>query len=298
MTSSGGVSSTRQKSAPSRAKKNGRVKRYRHAGSAALLWVVAIIFLSPLIYAVTVSLKPAGDVFDIPPKPFGSKIRWQNYLDAMTYLPFVKFIVNSVLIAAAGTVVVLVVSSMAGYAFARLGWRGRSVMFVLFLSTLMIPQEVLVVPLFIEMQGFGWVDSYQALILPFAFSAFGTFLLRQFFLTVPRELDDAATVDGAGRFRTFLSIMLPLARPSLAVLTVFTFITYWNSFLWPLVVTTSVYQKGVVPIGLQLFFSQEGSHWNLVMAAAIVSMLPTVVMVLLLRRHLVKGISTAGLGGR
>lgn len=275
-----------------------RGRRVRHTISAVLLWTVAIIFLLPVLYALAVSLKPAADIFEIPPTLIGSEIRWQNYVEAMTYLPFLRFIRNSVLVAGAGTIIVLIVSSMAAYAFSRLGWRGRSVVFLIFLSTLMIPQEVLVIPLFIEMQAFGWVNTFQALILPFAFTAFGTFLLRQFFLTVPRELDDAATIDGAGKFRTFFSIMLPLARPSLAVLAVFTFITYWNSFLWPLVITHDVYAKGVVPVGLQLFFSQQGSQWHLVMAAAIVSMVPTVIIVLLLRRHLVSGISTAGLGGR
>lgn len=270
----------------------------RHAVSSLLLWATALVFLSPIIYAVAVSLKPPADIFDIPPTLLGSEIRWENYIEAMTYLPFLRFITNSLAVAGAGTVIVVVVSSLAAYAFARLRWRMRALVFLLFLSTLMIPQEVLVIPLFIEMQIFGWVDSYQALILPFAFTAFGTFLVRQFFLGVPAELEDAARIDGAGHARIFLSVMLPLARPTLAVLAVFTFITYWNSFLWPLVITHSIYEKGVVPVGLALFFSQQGSQWHLVMAAAIVSMVPTVILVLLLRRHLVSGIATAGLGGR
>lgn len=275
-----------------------RPKSVRHTISAVLLWLTALVFLSPIIYAVAVSLKPPADIFDIPPTLLGSEIRWENYLEAMTYLPFLRFIVNSLLVAGAGTAIVLAVSSLAAYAFARLRWRMRALVFLLFLSTLMIPQEVLVIPLFIEMQMFGWVDSYQALILPFAFTAFGTFLVRQFFLGVPTELEDAARIDGAGHARTFFSVMLPLARPTLAVLAVFTFITYWNSFLWPLVITHSIYEKGVVPVGLALFFSQQGSQWHLVMAASIVSMVPTVLLVLLLRRHLVSGIATAGLGGR
>ena len=130
----------------------------------------------------------------------------------------------------------VVASSLSAYAFARLRFRGREQLFVLFLGTLMVPQEVLIVPMYWLMQSLGWVDSYQALILPWAFTAFGTFLLRQFFLTVPAELEDAARVDGAGPFRIFFRIMLPLARPALAVLAVFTFIAYWGSFLWPLIV--------------------------------------------------------------
>ncbi|MFC4561132.1 carbohydrate ABC transporter permease [Nocardiopsis mangrovi] len=272
--------------------------RIRHAVSATLLWAVAGVFMLPLVYTVATSLKPAGEVFTSPPTLWGSEIRWANYSDAMNYLPFQRFILNGLLVAGLGTAVVLVASTTAAYAFARLRWRGRDSVFLTYLMTLMLPQEVLVVPMFLLMLNFGWVDSYQALVLPWAFTAFGTFMLRQFLLTVPRELDQAATIDGAGRLRIFWSVLLPLARPSIAVLAVFTFITYWNSFLWPLVITTSVEEKGTVPLGLSLFFSQQGSQWSLVMAASVVSMLPTVALVLLLRRHLVSGIATAGLGGR
>ncbi len=273
-------------------------RRLRHAVSATLLWLVALVFMLPLVYTVATSLKPASDVFSSPPTLWGSEIRWANYKDALNYLPFQRFILNGLIVAVTGTLITLAAASMSAYAFARLRFRGRNVLFALFLATLMIPQEVLVVPMFSLMQDFGWVDSYRALILPWAFTAFGVFLMRQFFLTIPQELADAATVDGAGRFRVFFSIMLPLARPSLAVLAVFTFINYWNSFLWPLIITNSVEEKGTVPLGLSLFFSQQGAQWNLVMAAAVVSMIPTLLLLLMLRRHLVSGIATTGLGGR
>ncbi|WP_171072267.1 carbohydrate ABC transporter permease [Streptomyces sp. DASNCL29] len=134
----------------------------------------------------------------------------------------------------------MTVAALSGYAFSRLCWRSRNVVFLLFLATLMIPQDVLVIPMYVMMQNLGWVDTVQALIIPWAFTALGAFLLRQFFLTVPQELDDAARVDGAGTVRTFLSVMVPLARPTLAVLAVFSFISYWNSFLWPLVIVNDV----------------------------------------------------------
>jgi multiple sugar transport system permease protein len=273
-------------------------RRIGHAVSATLLWLVAIAFLLPIIYAVATSLKPPSDVFTSPPRLVGSEIRWQNYSDALNYLPFLRFIVNSFFVAAVGTIVTVITSALSAYAFSRLKWRGRSAVFLAFLASLMIPQEVLVVPMFTLMQQLGWVDSYRALIFPWAFTAFGTFLLRQFFMTVPRELDEAAVIDGASKVRIFWSVILPLARPSLAVLAVFTFITYWNSFLWPLIITNSMETKGTVPVGLSLFFSQQGSHWNLVMAASVISMVPTVALTLALRRHLVAGIATAGLGGR
>ena len=157
---------------------------------------------------------------------------------------------------------------MSAYAFARLRFRGREQLFVLFLGTLMVPQEVLIVPMYWLMQSLGWVDSYWALILPWAFTAFGTFLLRQFFLTVPAELEEAARVDGCGPFGSFLRIMLPLARPAIAVLTVFTFISFWGSFLWPLIIINSVEDKGTVPLGLAQFIGQQGTQWNLMMAAS------------------------------
>jgi multiple sugar transport system permease protein len=277
---------------------NVAVARVRNGISHILLIIVAIIFLGPLVYAVSVSLKPADEVFTPTPELFGSEIRWQNYADAFTFAPFGRYFLNSLFVAIAGTVVVVVASSMSAYAFARLRFRGREQLFVLFLGTLMVPQEVLIVPMYWLMQSLGWVDSYWALILPWAFTAFGTFLLRQFFMTVPTELEEAARVDGCGPFGSFLRIMLPLARPAIAVLTVFTFISFWGSFLWPLIIVNSVADKGTVPLGLAQFIGQQGTQWNLMMAASILAMLPTILLVVLLQKHLVRGLLVTGLGGR
>ncbi|WP_129667838.1 carbohydrate ABC transporter permease [Phytoactinopolyspora endophytica] len=260
--------------------------------------VAAAIFALPLVYAFFSALKPNTEVFSTPPGLFGSEVRWSNFADVFTYGPFATYIMNSFLVATAGTLVVLVVSTTAGYAFGRLRWRGRDLVFVLFLATLMVPQEVLVVPMFILMQWFGWVDSYQSLIFPFAFTAFGTFLMRQFFRGIPYELDEAARVDGASAFRTFLQIILPLAKPAVAVLAVFTFLSFWNSYLWPLITVVDYDAHGTLPIGLASFSGQHGTRWDLQMAAAIISMIPTTIIVIALQKHLVKGISTAGLGGR
>jgi multiple sugar transport system permease protein len=148
------------------------------------------------------------------------------------------------------------------------------------------------------MQTLGWVDSRQALILPWAFTAFGTFLLRQFFLTVPAELVDSARVDGAGPFSVFFRIMLPLSRPALAVLAMFTFIGYWGSFLWPLIVINTVDTYGTVPLGLSQFIGQQGTKWHLMMAASVLAMVPSVILVVLLQKNLVRGLLTTGFGGR
>lgn len=266
--------------------------------SNVLLWVVAAIFMFPFVFMIATSLKAPAEVFTLPPQLIGSELRWQNYPEVFGYAPFGRYLINGVLVAICGTAINLVACSLSGYAFARLKWAGRDLTFGVFIATLMIPQEVLVVPTFVIMQSLGWINSFEALIVPWAFGALGAFLLRQFFVTVPKELDDAARVDGAGVVRTFLTIMLPLARSTLAVLAVFTFIAYWNSFLWPLIVINDVGTYGTIPLGLQQFFGQQGSQWHLVMAASVISMVPTTLLLILLQKHLVRGVVTSGLGGR
>ncbi|WP_411722381.1 carbohydrate ABC transporter permease [Mycetocola sp.] len=263
-----------------------------------VIYLAALIFISPLIYAFFSAMKPNQEMFAMPPSLVGAEIHWENFAAVFSYGPFLTYIGNSFFVAIAGTLVVLAVSTTAGYAFGRLRWKGRDAVFVLFLATLMVPAEVVVIPMFILMQSFGWVDTYQALILPFAFTAFGTFLMRQFFRGIPFELEEAARVDGAGPIRSFLQIILPLSKSAVAVLAVFSFLSFWNSYLWPLIVTVDYAAHGTLPIGLASFSGLQGTRWDLQMAAAIISMIPTTVLVIALQKHLVKGISMAGLGGR
>jgi multiple sugar transport system permease protein len=274
-----------------------RQSRVRLAISQSLLTVVALVFLMPIIWMVLSALKGSAEVFTVPPKPFGEHLLFSNFAEAWNYLPFGRFIANTLFVAGVGTLITLVASSMSAYAFARLQFPMREQLFVLYLSTLIVPQEVIVIPMFLIMQQLGWVNSYKALILPWAFTAFGTFLLRQFFLTIPIELEEAAKIDGAGHVRILTSIILPIATPALAVLAVFTFISFWNSFLWPLIIVNDTNQM-TVPLGLQLFLGQQGQRWELLMAAATISMLPTVLLVLFLQKYLVRGIALSGLGGR
>ena len=265
--------------------------------SQILLSLVALLFLVPIIWMLVSALKPSAEVFTTPPTLFGSEIKFSNFVEAWNYLPFGRFILNTVFVAGIGTLITLVASAMSGYAFARLNFRFRGGLFVLYLSTLIVPQEVIVIPMFLVMQRLGWVNSYQALILPWAFTAFGTFLLRQFFLTIPRDLEEAAKIDGCGHIRILRSIIIPISAPALAVLAVFTFISYWNSFLWPLIIINDT-AKMTVPLGLDLFLGQQGQRWELLMAAATISMVPTVILVLALQKYLVRGIALSGLGGR
>lgn len=273
-------------------------RRVRLVIAHVMIYVAALLFMLPLIYAFFSSLKPNGEIFAMPPRLIGSELRWSNYAEVFKFGPFWTYIGNSLFIAVAGTLVVIVVSTTAGYAFGRLRWKGRDLVFIAFLATLMVPAEVLVIPMFQVMQWFGWVDTFRALVFPFAFGAFGTFLMRQFFRGIPFELEEAARIDGAGPIRTFGLILIPLSKSAIAVLSVFTFLSFWNAYLWPLIVTVDLQTKGTLPIGLASFSGLTGTRWDLQMAAAIISMIPTTVLVIALQKHLVKGISMAGLGGR
>ncbi len=265
--------------------------------SQILLSLVALLFLVPIIWMVLSALKPSAEVFTVPPTLFGSEVLFSNFAEAWNYLPFGRFILNTLFVAGVGTLITLVASTTAGYAFARLNFKFQGGLFILYLSTLIVPQEVIVIPMFLVMQQLHWVNSYQALILPWAFTAFGTFLLRQFFITIPRELEESAKIDGCGHLRILSSVIIPVAAPAIAVLAVFTFISYWNSFLWPLIIVNDT-SKMTVPLGLELFLGQQGQRWELLMAAATISMVPTVILVLALQKYLVKGIALSGLGGR
>jgi multiple sugar transport system permease protein len=281
---------------PSSGARKGR-SRVTSVVSQILLSLVALLFLVPIIWMLLSALKPSAEVFTTPPTLFGSEVKFSNFVEAWNYLPFGRFILNTVFVAGIGTLITLVASAMSGYAFARLNFRFRGGLFVLYLSTLIVPQEVIVIPMFLVMQRLNWVNSYQALILPWAFTAFGTFLLRQFFLTIPRELEEAAKIDGCGHIRILRSVIIPISAPALAVLAVFTFISYWNSFLWPLIIINDT-AKMTVPLGLDLFLGQQGQRWELLMAAATISMVPTVILVLALQKYLIRGIALSGLGGR
>lgn len=284
--------------APRRAVSRDRLRSRITGGiSQLLILVAATITMIPFIWMISTALKPSSEVFSTPPVLIGSSIEWGNFAEAWNYLPFGQFMLNGLIVAGLGTILVVATSSMAAYAFSRLKWKGRDGTFLIYLGTLMIPQEVLIVPMFILMRQLGWVNSYQALIIPWAFTAFGTFLLRQFFLTLPDELEEAARIDGANRWVSFFRIILPLSKPALGTLAVFTFIGYWNSFLWPLLIVSDV-NMATVPLGLNMFLGQTGNQWNLLMAASAISVLPSALIVILLQKYLVNGIALSGMGGR
>jgi multiple sugar transport system permease protein len=270
---------------------------HRQILSKSLLCVVGLIFVFPFIWMLATSLKPTNEVFATGTSLFGSRIEWSNYQVAATAIPFARILVNSFLVALLGAGLTVTVSVLSAYAFSRFRFRGRGTLFAAFLATMVLPQEVLVIPLYLMMQRAGLVDSYPALILPFAFGAFGTFLIRQFLLSLPSDYEEAATIDGAGRLRTLVSIIVPLLRAPIAVVFVFAFIEYWASFLWPLIVVNNA-EMATVPIGLQMFSGERGTDWGPMMAAVTLVVLPSLLIVVLLQRQLQQGVSMGGFGGR
>ena len=263
----------------------------------AALCVSGFLMLVPFLWMAATSLKADNEVLSVPLRLFGSRIAFENYPRAWNYFPFARFILNDLFVSAAGTVLALITSSLSAYAFARLRFRGKDKLFFAYLATLMVPQQVVVIPMFLMMKQLGWVNTYWALIIPWAFTAFGTFLLRQFYMTIPYDLDEAAVIDGCSHFGIYWRIILPLVRTGLAALGVFTFIGYWNSLLWPLIITNqqSLY---TLPIGLQMYHGQYGTQWNLLMAASTITVLPTMIIYLIAQRHIVQGITLSGIAGR
>jgi multiple sugar transport system permease protein len=231
-----------------------------------------------------------------PPSALPDSPQWANFSDVFDQVPFARYLLNSALVATVVTIVALLFHSMAAYSLARLRYPGRNVIFVAILSTLMVPFTVIVVPLFIIVDWLGWVDTYWGLIVPMIPHAFGIFLLRQFYLSLPRELEEAAIVDGASLMRVYWSIVLPLSRPILAALGIFFFLANWNNFLWPLVVTQSQ-DLWVVQLGIQQFTGEHGSQYQLIMAASTLAALPTLLLFFVLQKRLVEGIKLTGLKG-
>lgn len=264
---------------------------------ALFLVPTALLMLMPFIWMVSTSLKTAGAVFAYPPTFIPAEPEWSNYRRIFEVLPFGRFFLNSLFVALSVTALQLITCSLAAYAFARLRFRGRDVLFLGYLGTLMIPAQVVLIPNFILLRYLGWIDTYQALILPAAFSAFGTFLLRQYFLTIPRELEDAAVVDGANHLQIYLRVIMPLSGPALSALAIFTFLGSWNSFLYPLIVTTRV-DMATLTVGLNTLQGQYNTAWTLLMAGSVIALLPILIVFVLAQRYFIAGITMTGLGGR
>lgn len=263
----------------------------------SLLFLLSAVFLVPFFWMVSTSLKIESQIFQFPPKWFPDPIQWENYPEAITAIPFMTYFRNTVIITLSNIIGVLFSSSVVAYSFARLRWPGKAPAFVLLLSTLMLPPQVTMIPVFILFKNLGWIDTFLPLILPAFFgNAFFIFLLRQFFLTIPRDLEDAARVDGCSWLGIYWNVILALSKPALTTVGVFTFMGSWNDFLTPLIYLNTESKK-TLALGLQTFITQHGAEWALLMAVSTLMLLPLLILFLLAQKYFVEGITLTGIKG-
>jgi multiple sugar transport system permease protein len=250
----------------------------------------------PFIWMVSTSLKEWTQVMEYPPVWIPDPVRWENYAEIWDLLPFGKFFLNSLKISTLISLGQMISGSMGGYAFSKLRFPGRNVMFTAYLTTLMIPYVVTLIPMFMIMRYLDWINSHTSVIVPLLTNALATFLMRQFFLSIPDELIDAARIDGASPVQIYRKIMLPLAKPALATVGIFSFIASWNDFLWPLLMLQRTELK-TITVGLSYFQSMYTVKWHYLMAASVTALVPTLVLFVFLQRYYARGFVTTGIRG-
>jgi ABC-type glycerol-3-phosphate transport system permease component len=250
----------------------------------------------PVIWMALSSFKTNDTIFAVPTRWLPTAFNWNNYTDAFAVAPFGRYFLNSTLIAASVTATTVFFGAMAGYGFSKFRFPGRNLLFGMILSTFMIPFPVIMIPLFALVRNFGWINSYQGLIIPGALTGFAVFMMRQFIMALPGELFDAARIDGAGEARIFLTIVLPLARPALATLAILTFLDSWNNLLWPLIVIQSDDME-TIPLGLTKFSSRYSTNYAQMLAMAVIASLPVLVVFIIGRRQIINSLMLSGIKG-
>lgn len=265
--------------------------------SHAALILGSILFVAPLIFMVSTSLKAMRQIARFPPEWIPNPVIWGNYPGVFTYAPMHKYLLNTMILVIPAVLGATLVSACAAYAFARLRAPGKNAMFMLVLATLMLPSVVTMVPTYILFAKLGWVGTFRPLTIPpLAGSAFFIFLLRQFFMTIPRELEDAALIDGCSRFRIFWSVVMPLGKPVLATVTIFAFMGAWNDYLGPLIYLGHADQY-TMSLGLQAFVQYHGSEWGMLMAASTMMVLPVILIFFFAQKSFIQGITMTGIKG-
>lgn len=263
-----------------------------------ILTIGAAIILLPVAWMVSTALKDSGAIFLFPPQWIPKPIQWDNFFKAVNAIPFWTFLKNTLLITAFGLVGQVASTAIVGFGFARLDFPGRDILFLLVLSTMMLPGIVTMIPVFMMFKAWGWLDTFKPLIVPsyFGGGAFYIFVMRQFFMTIPLELDEAARIDGCGTFKIFLHILLPLARPALLTIAIFSFLGFWSDFMGPLIYLNDT-SKFTIALGLNLFRGMFQTDWNLLMAASIIVMLPCVILFFFTQKQFIQGIVVSGIKG-
>lgn len=258
--------------------------------------LIGLIIVFPLIYGVSVSLMPAGDVSQYPPKIFPSAITFDNYARALTTVPIFKFLLNSAVVSISVMVGQIMTASCAAYAFSFFEFKGRNVLFMIILSTMMIPAEATIISNYLTVSALGWNDSIKVLIIPFLASAMGIFMTRQFYLTIPKDLQQAAQIDGCGHFRFLTQIVVPISKPVIASLGIYVFIHTWNQYLWPLL-TINDPNKRTVQIGISMLQFADGINYGVVFAGTVIILIPSVLVFLIGQKSLVEGMTAGAIKG-
>lgn len=254
--------------------------------------IFSLIIVLPILYALSVSLMTPDQIFEYPPKLIPRVLYFQNYKDALAAAPILRFILNSFIMASAITLGQIITGTLAAYSFSMLNFKGKNVIFLIMLSTLMIPGQAIIIANYLTISSLGWIDSFKALILPYTTSAFAIFLLRQSFLTLPKELNEAAKLDGCSNLRYLVSIAIPLIKPSMGALGIYTFLQAWNMYMWPLLVTNTD-TKRTVQVGMGMLQNVDSQSFGTVMAGIIMIILPSIIAFIIGQKQLISGL-TAG----
>lgn len=277
-----------------------KIKNTKTRALRVVLYVVlialALVMLVPFVWMLSASFKLDKDVFIFPIEWIPKNPRWQNYVDIWSKIPLMTFVLNTVKLTVIVTFLQLLTSSFAAYAFAKLDFKGKDLLFLAYIATIAVPWQVYMVPQFMMMRSMGLADTHLAIIFLQAFSAFGVFMMKQFYEGIPTELCEAARIDGMTEYQIWYRIMLPLSKPSLSTLTIFTFVSTWNDFLGPLIYLTTESKK-TLQLGLRMFISQFGSEYGLIMAASVLSLIPVLIVFLSLQKYFVEGVAASGVKG-
>lgn len=262
----------------------------------AILITGAVFILLPFVWMILTSVKPSKEVLKMPPVWIPSKIQWQNYVKAFKAVPFFTYLKNSILVTVMITSCELITTILAAYAFAQLEFRGKNLLFLLLVATMMVPGEILTIPNFVTLARLGWINTYKAMVAPWATSVFSIFLLRQQFASIPQSYYKAARMDGCSDLRYLFTVMVPMSRPTVVSIALLKIINSWNSYLWPLISTNSREMR-TLPVGLAYFSTEAGTDYNTLMAFSLMIIAPTIIVYLLTQKYIIQGVSKTGLKG-
>ena len=262
----------------------------------AILIAGAVFILLPFVWMILTSVKPSKEVLKMPPVWIPSKIQWQNYVKAFKAVPFFTYLKNSILVTVMITSCELITTILAAYAFAQLEFRGKNLLFLLLVATMMVPGEILTIPNFVTLARLGWINTYKAMVAPWATSVFSIFLLRQQFASIPQSYYKAARMDGCSDLRYLFTVMVPMSRPTVVSIALLKIINSWNSYLWPLI-TTNSREMRTLPVGLAYFSTEAGTDYNTLMAFSLMIIAPTIIVYLLTQKYIIQGVSKTGLKG-